>query len=93
VISLNYDAIVFDCPPGNEYLERLGVVAADVALVVTNAHPLAVLEPNEFWKFWRAIRIRVGGVQAVGARLIANRCPTLVGQANCTSISFETSAD
>jgi chromosome partitioning protein len=43
VISLNYDAIVFDCPPGNEYLERLGVVAADVALVVTNAHPLAVI--------------------------------------------------
>jgi chromosome partitioning protein len=34
--SLNYDAIVFDCPPGNEYLERLGVVAADVALVVDN---------------------------------------------------------
>jgi chromosome partitioning protein len=43
VISLNYDAIVFDCPPGNEYLERLGLVAADVALVVTNAHPLAVI--------------------------------------------------
>jgi chromosome partitioning protein len=43
VISLNYDVIVFDCPPGNEYLERLGVVAADVALVVTNAHPLAVI--------------------------------------------------
>jgi chromosome partitioning protein len=43
VISLDYDAIVFDCPPGNEYLERLGLVAADVALVVTNAHPLAVI--------------------------------------------------
>jgi chromosome partitioning protein len=43
VISLDYDAIVFDCPPGNEYLERLGLVAASVALVVTNAHPLAVI--------------------------------------------------
>ncbi len=43
VISLNYDAIVFDCPPGNEYLERLGLVAANVVLVVTNAHPLAVI--------------------------------------------------
>ena len=40
---LDYDAIVFDCPPGNEYLERLGLVAADIALVVTNAHPLAVM--------------------------------------------------
>jgi chromosome partitioning protein len=55
VISLNYDAIVFDCPPGNEYLERLGVVAADVALVVTNAHPLAVIGAERVWKFWRAI--------------------------------------
>lgn len=43
VQSLNYDAIVFDCPPGNEYLERLGLVAAEIALVVTNAHPLAVM--------------------------------------------------
>lgn len=40
---LEYDAIVFDCPPGNEYLERLGIVAADTALVITNAHPLAVM--------------------------------------------------
>lgn len=41
--TLDYDAIIFDCPPGNEYLERLGLVAADTALVVTNAHPLAVM--------------------------------------------------
>lgn len=41
--TLDYEAIVFDCPPGNEYLERLGLVAADAALVVTNAHPLAVM--------------------------------------------------
>lgn len=43
VQSLDYHAIVFDCPPGNEYLERLGLVAAETALVVTNAHPLAVM--------------------------------------------------
>jgi chromosome partitioning protein len=43
VQRLDYDAIVFDCPPGNEYLERLGLVAAEAALVVTNAHPLAVM--------------------------------------------------
>jgi len=43
VKSLDYDAIVFDCPPGNEYLERLGLVAAEIALIVTNAHPLGVM--------------------------------------------------
>ncbi|MEL6384982.1 MAG: ParA family protein [Cyanobacteria bacterium J06626_18] len=40
---LNYDIMLFDCPPGVEYLERLGCVAADTALVCTNAHPLAVM--------------------------------------------------
>jgi chromosome partitioning protein len=43
VQTLKYDVIIFDCPPGNEYLERLALVAANTALVVTNAHPLAVM--------------------------------------------------
>lgn len=43
VEGLDYDVILFDCPPGVEYLERLGWVAADIALVCTNAHPLAVM--------------------------------------------------
>ncbi|OLP18389.1 cobalamin biosynthesis protein CobQ [Leptolyngbya sp. 'hensonii'] len=43
VKPLNYDVLIFDCPPGVEYLERLGLVAADVALVCTDAHPLAVI--------------------------------------------------
>jgi chromosome partitioning protein len=43
VEPLNYDTLIFDCPPGVEYLERLGLVAADVALVCTDAHPLAVM--------------------------------------------------
>lgn len=43
VAPLEYDVLVMDCPPGVEYLERLGLVAADVALVCTDAHPLAVL--------------------------------------------------
>jgi len=43
VSPLGYDVLVFDCPPGVEYLERLGLVAADVALVCTDAHPLAVV--------------------------------------------------
>lgn len=43
VASMSYDAFIFDCPPGVEYLERLGLVASDVALVCTDAHPLAVM--------------------------------------------------
>jgi len=43
VAPLDYDVLIFDCPPGVEYLERLGLVAADVALVCTDAHPLAVV--------------------------------------------------
>lgn len=41
--GLPYDVFLFDCPPGSEHLERLGIVAADVALVVTNAHPIAIV--------------------------------------------------
>ena len=43
VAPLDYDTLIFDCPPGVEYLERLGLVAANVALVCTDAHPLAVM--------------------------------------------------
>jgi chromosome partitioning protein len=43
VTDLPFDVLIVDCPPGNENLERLAVTCADVALVVTNAHPLAVL--------------------------------------------------
>lgn len=38
-----YDVVLFDCPPGSEHLERLGLVASDLALVVTNAHPIAIV--------------------------------------------------
>jgi chromosome partitioning protein len=43
VADLDYDVLIYDCPPGVEYLERLALVAADVALVCTDAHPLAVM--------------------------------------------------
>lgn len=43
IAPLDYDVFLFDCPPGSEHLERLGVVAADLALVVTNAHPIAIV--------------------------------------------------
>jgi chromosome partitioning protein len=38
-----FDIIIFDCPPGTDYLERLGLVAANVALICTNAHPLGII--------------------------------------------------
>lgn len=41
--SLQYDVAIFDCPPGTDYLERFGIVASDIALVCTNAHPLGIL--------------------------------------------------
>ena len=41
--DFDYDFILFDNPPGNQHLERLAIVAADKALVVTNAHPMAIL--------------------------------------------------
>lgn len=43
IASMAYDAFIFDCPPGVEYLERLGLVAANVAIICTDAHPLAVM--------------------------------------------------
>lgn len=41
--SLDYEVLVLDCPPGNEHLERLALVAATTVLVVADAHPLAVI--------------------------------------------------
>ena len=43
IALMTYDVFIFDCPPGVEYLERLGLVAADTAVVCTDAHPLAVM--------------------------------------------------
>lgn len=43
VAKLPYDDILFDGPPGHDYLERFGIVASDAVLVVMNAHPSAKL--------------------------------------------------
>jgi chromosome partitioning protein len=40
---LPYEVVILDCPPGNENLERLGIVASSTTLVVTNAHPFAIM--------------------------------------------------
>lgn len=40
---LDYEAIVFDCPPGIENLERQAIVASSCALIVMDAHPFALV--------------------------------------------------
>ena len=42
VMQLDYDIIIIDCPPGSDHLERLGLVAAHIALVILDAHPFAI---------------------------------------------------
>ena len=42
VATFDYPAIIFDCPPGLDHLERLGLVAAERALIVVDAHPFAI---------------------------------------------------
>jgi chromosome partitioning protein len=34
--------VLFDCPPGSEHLERLALVAANVALLALDAHPFGI---------------------------------------------------
>ena len=41
-LPTGFGAYVMDCPPGAPHLERLALVAADAALVVTDAHPFAL---------------------------------------------------
>ena len=42
IATFDYSAIIFDCPPGGDHLERLGLIAAEVALIVVDAHPFAI---------------------------------------------------
>jgi chromosome partitioning protein len=55
---MSYDAVILDCPPGNETLERLGLVAAQVTLVVTNAHPFAIMGANRVMGILESYRNR-----------------------------------
>lgn len=38
-----FEVVIFDCPPGIDTLERQALIAANIALVCTNAHPLGLL--------------------------------------------------
>lgn len=42
VAAFDHTAIIFDCPPGLDHLERFGLVAAEMALIVVDAHPFAI---------------------------------------------------
>lgn len=43
IASIDYEVVIFDCPPGNEFLERFALTAATTALVVTDAHPMGIV--------------------------------------------------
>jgi chromosome partitioning protein len=58
VKAMPYDVVVLDCPPGNESLERLGLVAAQVTLVITNAHPFAIMGANRVMGILESYRSR-----------------------------------
>jgi chromosome partitioning protein len=52
------DVVICDCPPGIEHLERLGLTAADTALVVADAHPFAALGAGRVLEDLAAMRER-----------------------------------
>jgi len=58
VKAMPYDAVILDCPPGNESLERLGLVAAQATLVITNAHPFAIMGANRVMGILESYRSR-----------------------------------
>jgi chromosome partitioning protein len=58
LMPLPYDAVVLDCPPGNETLERLGLIAAQITLVITNAHPFAIMGANRVMGILESYRNR-----------------------------------
>lgn len=58
VKAMPYDVVVLDCPPGNESLERLGLVAAQATLVITNAHPFAIMGANRVMGILESYRSR-----------------------------------
>jgi chromosome partitioning protein len=54
--ALSFDVVIMDCPPGDEHLERLAIRAADSALVVLDAHPLAFVGADRVIEDIRADR-------------------------------------
>ena len=56
--KLDDDVAICDCPPGIEYLERLGITAASVALVIADAHPFAALGAGRVLEELQAVRAK-----------------------------------
>ena len=42
ITKFDHSAVIFDCPPGWDHLERFGLVAAETTLIVVDAHPFAI---------------------------------------------------
>ena len=55
---LGFDVVIFDCPPGSDHLERFGLVAADLAMVVVDAHPFAITGAARVIDFIHARRLK-----------------------------------
>ena len=74
---LDYQAIVFDCPPGIECLERQAVVASTCALIVLDAHPFAVVGARRVYESIVSRRARgrtaPGRIAVVAGRLDLRR--------------------
>ena len=56
--QFDYDDVLIDSPPGHEHLERLGVCAADIALIVTDAHPIAVVGAERVLEELERLRVK-----------------------------------
>ena len=62
-----WDTFIIDCPPGSPHLEQLGIAAADVQLICTDAHPYGLSGAIELMGEWRTGRERSRPVAARAA--------------------------
>ena len=54
----DYDVVIFDCPPGNKNLEQMALMAASVALIVLDSHPISLLGAMRVEKQLQASRAK-----------------------------------
>ena len=71
--AFDYNAIIFDCPPGWDHLERLGLVAAEVALVVVDAHPFAIQGAARVVETLSSRRQKIGKARRIEPLLAMSR--------------------
>jgi chromosome partitioning protein len=71
-LALPFDAIVIDCPPKSDNLERMGLVAASVCLIPLIAHPFAVAGAQRIASIIQA-RVERGRAAPHRVALVATR--------------------